>query len=250
MKLTDDIYLVGGGPVTGFGLTSGFDSHVYLVDGGGELALVDTGVGGETSIGEIESNIRHHGFDPASVRTAFITHYHSDHAGGGQMMHERWGTVLAASTDAVAVLEAGDEEANGLAAARAAGIYPEDTVFEPTPIGLPLSDGDIQSVGGASMEFMATPGHCTGHGSYLFTGASGGSALFSGDSLFWAGRILLQSVPDCDLQLSLASIDRMAQATFDAFLPGHGALTVTTGGAHPMMAKTEIDGLGVPKSLL
>ena len=250
MQLTEDIYLVGGGPVTGFGLTSGFDCHVYLVDAGDALALVDCGVGGDVSFSEMESNIRSHGFDPGDVEAAFITHYHTDHAGGGHLIRERWDAKLAVSGDAVAVLEAGDEVANGLSAARDAGIYPEDTRFHPTPIDDSLSDGDVRRVGSATFRFMATPGHCTGHGSYLLTTPRSGTSLFSGDALFWAGRILLQSVPDCDLQQSLASIERMAEADFAAFFPGHGALTVTGGAVHATMAKAEIDNLGVPKSLL
>ena len=158
--------------MTGFGLTSGFDCHVYLVDGGDALALVDSGVGGVVSLSEMESNIRSHGFDPEDVETAFITHYHSDHAGGGHLIRDRWGARLAVSSDAVAVLEAGDEEANGLAAAREAGIYPDDTRFHPTPIDDSLSDGDVRRVGSATFEFMATPGHCAGHGSYLLTSGS------------------------------------------------------------------------------
>ena len=38
---------MGGGPFTGFGLSADFDAHVYLLDGGDELALVDCGMGTE-----------------------------------------------------------------------------------------------------------------------------------------------------------------------------------------------------------
>jgi len=44
VKLTDDVYLVGGGDY-GFNLTHRLDCHVYLIDGGDELALVDAGFG-------------------------------------------------------------------------------------------------------------------------------------------------------------------------------------------------------------
>ncbi len=44
MKLTNDVYLVGGGDY-GFNLTHRLDCHTYLVDGGGELALIDAGFG-------------------------------------------------------------------------------------------------------------------------------------------------------------------------------------------------------------
>ena len=45
MKLTENLYLVGGGP---FGLSHEFDSSIYLVDCGAESVLVDTGAGIDT----------------------------------------------------------------------------------------------------------------------------------------------------------------------------------------------------------
>ena len=44
MKLLDGVHLVGSGSL-GFGLTDDYDCHVYLLDGGDELALVDVGAG-------------------------------------------------------------------------------------------------------------------------------------------------------------------------------------------------------------
>lgn len=44
MRLTPEVYLVGGGNF-GFNLSDAFDSHVYIVDGGSELAMIDTGTG-------------------------------------------------------------------------------------------------------------------------------------------------------------------------------------------------------------
>ena len=83
MKLTDRIYLVGSGAV-GFGMTDPFDCHVYLLDGGGELALIDVGAGmGAEAIVE---NVRREGFDPARIRHVVLTHAHGDHAGGAARM--------------------------------------------------------------------------------------------------------------------------------------------------------------------
>ena len=44
MQLTEFVHLVGSGQ-SGFSLTDPLDCHVYLLDGGSELALIDTGVG-------------------------------------------------------------------------------------------------------------------------------------------------------------------------------------------------------------
>ncbi|RLI23150.1 hypothetical protein DRO57_09100, partial [Candidatus Bathyarchaeota archaeon] len=47
MKIFSRIYMVGSGE---FGLSNEMDCHVYLVDCGRELTLVDTGVGLETDM--------------------------------------------------------------------------------------------------------------------------------------------------------------------------------------------------------
>ena len=104
-------------------------------------------------------------------------------------------------------------------------------------------------VGDATIRFLAAPGHCTGHGAYSLTGV-GHDALFAGDAVFWAGRILLQAVPDCDLQASLETVRRLATLKFEAFFPGHGAITIRGGSVHPGTAKAEIDKLAIPKAIL
>ncbi len=249
MRLTDYVHLVAGGPFSGFGLTSSPDSHVYLVDGGSEIALIDCGLGLSDSFGELEANITAAGFDPGDLSTVFVTHHHADHAGGVHLAAERFGTRIAISEDAASVIEAGDEEASGLAAAREAGVFPSETTMSPTPVDDRLVDGDELKVGDATMRFVATPGHCAGHGAYLLTGL-GHDALFAGDAVFWAGRILLQAVPDCDLQESLDSVSRLAALEFEAFFPGHGAITVRGGSVHPRTAQTEIDKLAIPKGII
>ncbi len=249
MRVTDNVHIVGGGPFSGFGLTSASDSHVYLVDGGSGLALVDAGLGLAGAFDELEANVTAAGFEPHAISTVYVTHYHADHAGGVHLARERWGARIAISAEAAAVIESGDETTSGLAAARDAGVFPPEAVMTPTPVDDPLRDGDERSIGEATIRFVATPGHCAGHGAYLLTGL-GHDALFAGDAVFWAGRVLLQAVPDCDLQASLDSVRTLASLEYEAFLPGHGAVTANGGAMHPRMALAEIDGLGVPKGIL
>ena len=65
MRLAERIYLVGSGSF-GFDLTDPYDCHVYLLDGGTELALIDVGAGmGAEAIVE---NVRRDGFDPGRGR--------------------------------------------------------------------------------------------------------------------------------------------------------------------------------------
>lgn len=249
MKLTEHVYLVGGGPFTGFGLTSGADSHIYLIEGGDRLVLVDVGLGLDEGFGQMVENIRGHGFDPDDIDVVALTHYHGDHAGGARRAQEEFGAELAIHHEAAASLESADEEATGLSAARDAGVFPETARLEPCAVQLRLDEGDEIPVGPGRLRFVATPGHCRGHGSFLLTGL-GDPALFAGDALFWAGRILLQAVPDCDLQASLESLRRLASLDFQGFYPGHGAITINGGGVHAQMARSEVDSLSVPKSII
>src|SRR5687768_12225072 len=89
VRLTPDIALVGSGAF-GFDLTSPGDCHVYLIDGGDELALVDAGCGG--AIGDTElilRTARADGFDLDKVSRLLLTHYHFDHMGGAAEMREK-----------------------------------------------------------------------------------------------------------------------------------------------------------------
>ena len=81
MKLTDDIHVVGGGRF-GFGLSGVLDCHVYLLNGGTELALVDPGFGAPGDFDTILENIRQDGLDPKNIHKIILTHYHADHVGG------------------------------------------------------------------------------------------------------------------------------------------------------------------------
>jgi glyoxylase-like metal-dependent hydrolase (beta-lactamase superfamily II) len=247
LRLLENVYLVGGGPVAGLGLTTGGDCHVYLVDGGSELALIDCGLG--TSFETVIGHIKDDGFDPGRIKRLFLTHYHGDHAGGAAKFHDELGVEVAIASEARAALETGDEEATSLAAARAAGIYPADYRLQGCAVADALEDGETRQVGTVNIRFLSTPGHCRGHGSYLMTG-SGRPVLFAGDAVFWTGQILLQAIPDCDLQAALGSVLKLEQLDFETLLPGHGAFTLSGAHQHVEMAAKTIRSLGIPRNLV
>ena len=91
MRITDEVYLVGGGATLAFGLSDDPDCHVYLIDGGGELALVDCGMADGTSLTRIVANIEAEGLAVGRLRKLLLTHYHMDHAGGAGRFRERFG---------------------------------------------------------------------------------------------------------------------------------------------------------------
>ncbi len=249
MRLTGDVLLVGGGALTGFGLSADFDAHVYLLDGGDELALVDCGMGTARGMELVLGNIRGDGLAPERIARLFLTHYHTDHAGGAAAYRRELDLVVALAADVQEALEAPDHDATGFNAARAAGIFPEDYAYAPCPVDDALADRDERRVGRLTLRFLATPGHCRGHGSYLVTGGER-TYLLAGDAVFAWGKLFLQAIPDCDLQASLASVRRLAELEFDALLPGHGALSLREGRTHLEMALGAMGRLAVPPSLV
>ena len=80
MKLTSDIHVVGGG-YYGFSISGRLDCHVYVINSGTELAIVDPGCGIDRDFEKIISNIRDDGLDPKKIKKIFVTHYHCDHIG-------------------------------------------------------------------------------------------------------------------------------------------------------------------------
>jgi glyoxylase-like metal-dependent hydrolase (beta-lactamase superfamily II) len=174
MRLTQDVLLVGGGNF-GFNLSHHLDCHVYLIDGGDELALVDTGIGGHHGESEtILKNIKTDGVDVSKISTLLLTHYHT--------------------------------------------VTPFDT-----------------------------PGHCRGHVSLLVEGGDR-RYLISGDLVFAGGTIIAQNIPDCSIQEYSASVKKMAQVEFDAFLPGHFSISLRDGKRHLDAAARQFDQLLIPRN--
>jgi len=158
MKLTPDLHVVGGGRL-GFGLSGAMDCHVYLVNGGAELALVDTGLGLDGDFDKILDNIRDDGLDPKNIRKLILTHYHCDHIGAAAEIQKRLDVEVIASKLAASVIRNADEKATALDVARAAGGYPEDYRLPPCPVDRELVEGDVVQVGSLALQTWETPGH-------------------------------------------------------------------------------------------
>lgn len=248
MRLTSDVALVAGGPLTGFGLSADFDAHAYLLDGGSELALIDCGLGTDQGRAGLLERVARLGLDTARIRRLFLTHYHADHAGGAAPYRTDLDLAVSIASDVAPALAGADHEATQFRAARELGIFPEGYRFLPCPVDDPLVDGDVRSVGRLTVEAIATPGHCAGHTSYRVSGGER-TYLFSGDAIFAGGKVLLQAIPDCDLGRLTASIRRLGATEFDALLPGHGAIVLDGGATHVGAAVTMLDRLAIPPSL-
>jgi glyoxylase-like metal-dependent hydrolase (beta-lactamase superfamily II) len=249
MRITDEVFVVGGGVRLGFGLSEDPDCHIYLVNGGEELALIDCGMAEGRSMDRISANIAAEGLDIGRLRTLIVTHYHMDHVGGAARFRERFGLQVIAPLGAAGALRTGDQAAVALDKAKEAGMYPPDYPFEPVEVDWAVAEGDTIRVGSLTLNVLDTPGHCEGQASYLLRGASQ-RYLFVGDAVFAQGKVVLQNIHDCSVQKTVDSIYKLEQLDFDALLPGHGAIAVTNGKHHVTLAADACRKLGMPGNLL
>ena len=243
MKLTEEVYLVGGGDY-GFNLTHRLDCHTYLVDGGGELALIDAGFGPGTD--QILEIIREDGFDPRRHlddrdhalprrprrrRSRAAAGHRRPCLGGGRgALHpgRRRRADRAELGEAVRLLS------RGLRVGAVRGgrrVHGRDT------------DPGRQSRARARID----PGHCMGHYCVRMAGRDR-TYMFSSDCVFWGGAIILQNVKDSTCEYAASQQDRGARVGRAA--AGHHMISLRNGHRHAEAAANEFNRIGLPKDLL
>ena len=208
--LTEKIYQVGGGAS---GLSAQGDANVYMVDCGGELAMIDTG--GGRGVPKILDNIRGLGFEPRNVEVAFITHCHFDHMGGNHGMKEATGCKIAVHEAEVKEMETfGEMSLYSMARAQRLEI-------KPVKVDIVLRDGQHMQIGNVDFEVVHTPGHTPG-GICLLIREGDITSLFTGDTASTQGRLGYMKGPGCNLQAWKMSVKRLMELKPDRLFPGHG----------------------------
>ncbi len=158
MKITEEIFQVGGG-----GLTSMEDAAIYLINFAGHTALVDAGCG--RVVKKLLDNIRALRVEPEGLEYLLITHCHFDHTGGVRALRDLLGCRTVAHELEAPFLEEGD---NTVTAARWYG-----SVIKPFPVDLKLAGPRAEiPLGPKVIEAIHTPGHSPG--SVVYAVESGG----------------------------------------------------------------------------
>jgi len=244
VKIADRIYLIGSGAV---GLSDPGDCHVYLIDGGDELAVVDAGCGEGTE--RLVKNMAADGFDPGAVSVVLLTHAHRDHANGAceirSRLAERGAPVQVLTSAAEARLLAdGTPVELGLDLLGYRG-QPRSEVFPPCRVDRTVGDGETIPVGDLEVQAIEVPGHNPGCLCYLVK-VGGLRCLLCGDVIYRGGVISLGNWPGSNLQAYRAGLTKLAGQGIDALLPGHGLWTLRDGQTHIDQAIETFAGLWPP----
>ena len=220
MKLTERVYLIGGGA---YGYSATGDCNMYLVDCKGSLALIDTG--GGNGIPRVIENIGKMGLDPDDLEVAFVTHCHYDHIGGNKAIKDATGCKIAAHEDEKEEIE-GLGELTLYEMGRESGLE-----FEPSRVDVSLIGGESMRVGDIDFEIVHTQGHTPG-GISLVVREEGAMSLFPGDTASAQGRLGFINGPGFSLGDWKKSIKKMLDLNPERMFPGHGVFVLSGAVEH------------------
>ena len=212
MKITDHIYLVASGK-WGFGITHSLDCNVYMIDTGDGCILIDSGVGMETW--KMDEIIKSHGFELSDIKAIILSHYHGDHACGAARIAKATGCAVYAPS-------VGPSKG---------GLYPLDFEYPKCPGVIGLEEGDTVTIGNVTVKVFMVPGHSLCD-MVMYTEVDGKKCLFTADSVFVCGQVLIQSLYDVSVYPYACKMKELAQLEVDALFPGHGVFCLEDGGVH------------------
>ena len=214
---------------------TGTDVNWVILQEDTELTLIDAGWIGDTQA--VEHSIRTLGRQPQDVRAIILTHAHADHTGALNHLHDSYGIPIYMSTLEVPNALGEKVETGGpmdvakhlyrpqvvhwAAQVAKAGGLQHFTV----PAAEPFSQDGPLDLPGHPVP-VATPGHTSGHTSYLVPGSG---AVISGDALVTAhptlngvGPRLLPAFFSHDEAAAVESLQALRVLEADMFVPGHG----------------------------
>jgi glyoxylase-like metal-dependent hydrolase (beta-lactamase superfamily II) len=201
MRITDEIFQVGGG-----GLTSFEDAAIYLINFEGHAALVDAGCG--RSLDKLLNNISECGVEPEQIELLLITHCHFDHTGGAKALGDMLQCPIVAHEMDALFLEKGDNRVT------AASWYGAE--IQPFSVDRKLSDPEEEiDLGGRVIKAIHAPGHSPGSVVYLVE-SEGLKVLFGQDVHGPLDPGLLSNLEDY-----LLSLDLLISLEADILCEGH-----------------------------
>jgi hydroxyacylglutathione hydrolase len=216
MKLTDNVYLVGG---SAYGLSAMGDCNVYLVNCGEELAMIDAG--GGRGVKRIIDNVKRDGFDPKKIKLTFLTHCHFDHIGGANELKKFTDcNIVAHKSEAHSIVNLDENVLLDMAKDRG-------LIFDAPKLDGMLEDNDQIPCGNTSFEILHTPGHTPGCIAIKMVEKDGKTSIFTGDIASTTGRLGFINGPGFDLPEWKRSIKRLIAEKPDRIYPGHNTFMLS-----------------------
>jgi hydroxyacylglutathione hydrolase len=216
MKLTDNVYLVGG---SAYGLSAMGDCNVYLVNCGEELAMIDAG--GGKGVKRIIDNVKRDGFDPKTIKLTFLTHCHFDHLGGAHELKMLTNcNIVAHKREAHSIVNLDENVLLDMAKVRG-------LTFDAPKLDRMLEDNAQIHVGNTSFKILHTPGHTPGCISIKMVEKDGKTSIFTGDIASTTGRLGFINGPGFDLPEWKRSIKRLIAEKPDRIYPGHNTFMLS-----------------------
>ncbi len=174
----------------------------YLV-GRGEVAIIDPGPAVTEHVDALIEAVA-----GEKIVAILVTHTHRDHSPAAKILRERTGALIvgcAPYTPSAAAIEQGT---SGLDASH-------DRAYAPDRI---MSDGEILSIGEATIEAIATPGHTANHICFALEQER---TVFTGDHVMaWATTVV--APPDGSMRDYMESVEKMRLRDDALLWPGHG----------------------------
>jgi metallo-beta-lactamase class B len=188
-KVFDDLYFIGTQIHSSWALTT--TDGIIVIDTLFDYAIEPEIVDGLTKLG----------LDPADIKYVFISHAHGDHDQGAALLQSRYGARV--------VMGAADWDSTLQRPADAAGGVPKrDIAVGP--------EGTKITLGGKTIDVIATPGHTRGTLSYIFPVRDGGRPLtvaYAGGTAFNFPRAAENFAIYRDSQRKMIELARAAGAT-------------------------------------
>ncbi|RPB15181.1 Metallo-hydrolase/oxidoreductase [Morchella conica CCBAS932] len=163
-------------------------TNTYLLGTGPTRILLDTAAGSPLWHSTLLTVLAD---EAATVPTCLITHHHGDHTGGIP-------ALLSSSPDT------------------------EVYKHTPAPTHLPIADGQVFSVPGATLTAVHTPGHTADHMCFHLAEEN---AVFTGDTVLGHGTTVFE-----DLGAYVGSLQRLIGLGAKRAYPAHGAVIEDLGG--------------------
>ncbi len=170
-------------------------NNVCLVTGNRRAAFFDSGFDVDEQVESLVDLWESVG--SPELAAIIVSHRHGDHSGGAQKLADATGAVIVSSP------------------------IEKDAIEEAVPgtkVGRTVDEGETLDLGGATLEFLYTPGHTLGSMSAYYPEEK---VLFAGDTI--RSDEPFHYNPDIgDLALQLESLRKLLRYDISLIVPGHG----------------------------